>query len=286
MATRIIQPITKGNSVAKKDPAPKKKKCSDCGRLLDEKEFSLIETKGGEIRLSFCKDCERKGQEQATEDDKPIVEEEIKEELKKEEKKVEIVVEQPELSAEEEAKRLHEENVAKWGKGFDDDEYMILNTKLEQFTPYYPLKTAMHKEALMTYLKYAQLRDRAIINDDVDAADKWGKLAAKQAGDAKINPNQLSLADLSHGISNFGKITEAVEKATDIVSLLPKYIRAPRDEPDYYLWQTVNYLRRLTNMPEVEYADIYAFVNDKYKENHKTYEFLIKDENKKYKEPI
>ena len=284
MATRIIQPITKGTAVAKKEPTPKKKKCSECGKLLDEKEFSIIETKDGEIRLSFCKECEKKGQEEATEEQEPIVEEKV--EQKTEEKEVEPIKEEPIVSEEEKEEQLHLQNVAKWGKGFDDDEYAILNMKLEQFTPYYPLKTAMHKEALMTYLKYAQLRDRAIINDDVDAADKWGKLAAKQAGDAKINPNQLSLADLSHGISNFGKITEAVEKATDIVSLLPKYVRAPRDEPDYYLWQTINYLRRLANMPEVEYSDIYAFVSEKYKENYKTYEFLIKDDNKKYKEPI
>ena len=283
MATRIIQPITKGTAVAKKTPAPKRKKCSDCGKLLDEEQFSIIETKDGEIRLSFCKECEKKGQEQQAETEEPCVDEKIE---PKKEKIVEVVEEQQKLSKEEEEQKLHIQNVAKWGKGFDDDEYLILNTKLEQFTPYYPLKTAMHREALMTYLKYAQLRDRAIIENDVDAADKWGKLAAKQAGDAKINPNQLSLADLSHGISNFGKITEAVEKATDIVTLLPKYVRAPRDEPHYYLWQTINYLRRVSNMPEVEYADVYAFISEKYKENYKTYEFLIKDEDKKYKEPI
>lgn len=280
MATRIIQPITRGNAVANKTPVPKKQKCSVCGKVLDEKEFSIVETEDGEIRLSFCKECEKKSQEESTARRKG------REPKKVEEKIVEVVQEEKELSDEELKEQRHTQNVTKWGKGFDDDEYEILNTKLEQFTPYYPLKTAMHKEALMTYLKYAQLRDRAIINNDVDAADKWGKLASKQAGDAKINPSQLSLADLSHGISNFGKITEAVEKASDIVSLLPKYTRAPRDEPDYYLWQTVNYLRRLSNMPEVEYADIYAFVSEKYKENYKTYEFLIKEDNKKYKEPI
>lgn len=179
-----------------------------------------------------------------------------------------------------------EDSIAVWGKGFSQEDYQVLNTKLEQFRKHYPMRTAMHQEALITYLKYAQRRDKAIEEGNCDDADKWGKLAAKQAQDAKINPSQLSLADLSNGISNVGKIVEAVEKCSEIIPILPQFVRQPRDEVDYTIWLFVQYCQRLVNMPESTYSEIYSFVNEKYKINKKDYEFLIKEENKHYKEPI
>lgn len=186
----------------------------------------------------------------------------------------------------EKEKLEKQKNVDLWGKGFNTDEYRELNKKLTEFVKYYPLRTAMHQEALVTYLKYAKMRDKAIENDEVEEADKWGKLAAKQAQDAKINPSQLSIADLSNGISNVGKIVEAVEKVEDVIPILPQFVRQPRDEVDYTIWLYVQYCQRLTNMPESSYADIYKFVMEKYNHNKKDYEFLVKEENKNYKEPM
>ena len=200
------------------------------------------------------------------------------------EPKEEIVVEQKENNADKQSQK--QLNVDTWGNGFTDKEYEILNRKLNEFVKYYPLRTAMHREALITYLKYAQMRDKAIENDMVEEADKWGKLAAKQAQDAKINPSQLSLADLSNGIANVGKIVEAVEKVEDVIPILPQFIRQPRDEVDYTIWLYVQYCQRMTNMPECSYEDIYKFVLDKYNHNKKDYAFLVKEENKRYKETI
>ena len=143
---------------------------------------------------------------------------------------------------------IRKENEMLWGRGFKDEEYEVLNSKLEQFRKHYPMRTAMHQEALITYLKYAQRRDKAIEEGDSDDAETWGKLATKQAQDAKINPSQLSLADLSNGISNVGKIVEAVEKSSDIIPILPQFVRQPRDEVDYVIWQFINYNQRMVNM--------------------------------------
>lgn len=194
-----------------------------------------------------------------------------------------VEIEEDEKQKKQNQKQL---NVDTWGNGFTDKEYEILNRKLNEFVKYYPLRTAMHREALITYLKYAQMRDKAIENDMVEEADKWGKLAAKQAQDAKINPSQLSLADLSNGIANVGKIVEAVEKVEDVIPILPQFIRQPRDEVDYTIWLYVQYCQRMTNMPECSYEDIYKFVLDKYNHNKKDYAFLVKEENKRYKETI
>ena len=191
-----------------------------------------------------------------------------------------------EKEKEEKPQNHKQANVEMWGNGFTDKEYETLNKKLAEFVKYYPLRTAMHQEALVTYLKYAQMRDKAIENDMADDAERWGKLAAKQAQDAKINPSQLSLADLSNGISNFGKMVETVEKVEDVIPILPRFTRQPRDEVDYAIWLYVVYCQHMTNMPESSYEDIYKFVTEKYNHHKKDYEFLVKEENKHYKEPI
>ena len=220
-------------------------------------------------------------------DKKSKIDNATKEDIKVEQQKDDVVnAVTTEETPQEKAKREKKKNIELWGNGFTDKEYVVLNKKLSEFVKYYPLRTAMHQEALVTYLKYAQMRDKAIENDEVDEAEKWGKLAAKQAQDAKINPSQLSLADLSNGISNVGKIVEAVEKVEDVIPILPHFVRQPRDEVDYTIWLYVQYCQRLTNMPESSYADIYKFVMEKYNHNKKDYEFLVKEENKKYKEPM
>lgn len=169
-----------------------------------------------------------------------------------------------------------------FGIGFSERDYREMYRKYVSLQKNYPLRTEMHTEALVTYVKYAFKRDQAIANDDMDAAEKWGKLTAKQATDAKINPNQLSAADLSDGISNFSKLVEAVEKAQDIIPILPKYRQAPLDMVDYTIWQYVNYIRRLQNMPDIKYADLYKFLDEKYKENKDSLPFLKQDPNGHY----
>lgn len=169
-----------------------------------------------------------------------------------------------------------------FGYGFTESEYREMYRKFISLQNNYPLRTEMHKEALITYVKYAFKRDKAIADDDMDAADKWGKLCAKQATDARINPSQLSAADLSDGISNFSKIAEAVEREQDIIPILPKFKQQPQDVVDYTIWQYINYIRRLQNMPEVKYADIYKFMDEMYEANKKTLPFIEKEKNGHY----
>lgn len=171
-----------------------------------------------------------------------------------------------------------------FGSGFTPSEYVVMHKKYLQLQNNYPLRTEMHKEALVTYVKYGFKRDKAIASDDMDAADKWGKLAAKQASDAKINPNQLSAADLSEGISNFSKLVEAVERAQDIIPILPKYKETPLDKVDYTIWQYVNYIRRLQNMPDIKYSDLYKYLDEQFERNKKDLPYLTKEQNGHYDE--
>lgn len=162
-----------------------------------------------------------------------------------------------------------------FGDGFKISEYKQMYRRYKELENNYPVgRSAMHQEALVTYVKYAYKRDQAISEDDIEAADKWGKLASKQATDAKINPSQLSAADLSDGITNFSKIAEAVEREQDIIPLLPTY-NQPNDKIDYAIWQMVLYIRRLQNLPEITYAELYKFLADKYEENKSKLPFKL-----------
>jgi len=166
-----------------------------------------------------------------------------------------------------------------FGEGFTDKEYAELGLRFRTMQNNYPLRTAMHIEALSTYIKYAFKRDKAIAEDDIESADKWGKLAAKQATDAKINPSQLSAADLSEGMTSFSQLSSMVEKAEDIIPLLPKFIAKPHDRVDYTIWQYVNYIRDLEGKSLIKYADLYKFLLARYKENKDKLDFDFFDGN-------
>lgn len=147
-----------------------------------------------------------------------------------------------------------------FGYGFTESEYREIHRKFISLQNNYPLRTEMHKEALITYVKYAFKRDKAIADDDMDAADKWGKLCSKQATDAKINPSQLSAADLSDGITCFSQLAQAVEKEIDVVPILNEYIERPRDRVDYTIYMIIDYLRDLEGKSHIDYKDVYQYI--------------------------
>lgn len=181
---------------------------------------------------------------------------------------IEQEIEQPiydEISELEEAKEL-------FGKGFERQAYLEMNKRLNELRNNYAYdRSAMHKEALITYVKYAYKRDEAIANDDMDSADKWGKLAAKQANDAKINPSQLSQADLSEGLTCFSQLSQAVEREVDIIPHLKKYTERPLDRIDYTIYMIMDYLRDLEGKPHIEYKDVYQYIFNQKDRNSKKF---------------
>lgn len=207
---------------------------------------------------------------------KPEEKEIIKEEIINEE-------EQLDTKSEELGKDLSIEDYKDlFGDGFNERDYKKMYKRYELLQNNYPLRTEMHREALATYTKYAFKRDQAIAEDDVEAADKWGKLASKQATDAKINPNQLSAADLSDGMTCFSQVSSTVEKAQDIIPLLNKFIEKPQDRVDYTIWQYVNYCRHLEGKPLIQYKDLYQFLKKRYEEYKMDYSFLFDEGDGKF----
>ena len=155
----------------------------------------------------------------------------------------------------------------KWGLGYSDTELLLFEKKHKMFRNNYKEKTAMHREALFNYIRYRVKEEMATAEGNVKEAKEWGALASKAATDAKINPSQLSKADLSDGLSTFSELSEAVEKEVDIISILPKFKYRPNDAIDFNIWCYINYMRDLSGLPLCDYEDIYKFY-DKRKEDY------------------
>lgn len=164
--------------------------------------------------------------------------------------------------------------IDKWGFGYSDEELYSFERKYNLLKNNYPEKTAMHTESLLTYIRYRVKEELATAKGDVAEAQKWGQLADKASERAKLNPSQLSKADLSGGLNGFGELVRAVEQAVDIVPILPKFKKKPQDAIDWTLWCYINYVRRLKNLPDAEYEDIWKF----YDERKKEYELKSEDD--------
>lgn len=155
----------------------------------------------------------------------------------------------------------------KWGLGYSDTELLLFEKKHKMFRNNYKEKTAMHREALFNYIRYRVKEEMATAEGNVKEAKEWGALASKAATDAKINPSQLSKADLSDGLSTFSELSEAVEKEVDIIPILPKFKYRPNDAIDFNIWCYINYMRDLSGLPLCDYEDVYKFY-DKRKDDY------------------
>jgi hypothetical protein len=162
----------------------------------------------------------------------------------------------------------------KWGMGYDPEEYEAFERKYLALKNNYPEKTAMHTEALLNYIRYRCKEEMATAKKDVKEAKEWGALANSAATAAKINPSQLSAADLADGLSTFGQLTRAVERAVDIIPILPHFKEKPQDKVDFTLWCYINYIRDLKGLPLCDYKDIYKFYEERKKDYENRFDFL------------
>ncbi|QWU13390.1 hypothetical protein SAMN04487895_10356 [Paenibacillus sophorae] len=161
--------------------------------------------------------------------------------------------------------------INKWGNGFKPEEYLAFERKYNFIKKDYPVNKAMHVEALKKYCRYAVKEEFSLSSNNIKDAETWSKLASKAAEDAKINPKQLSKSDLTDGVDSFGELTKAVEKAVDIIPILPRFIERPQDKVDVTLWCYINYVRDLESLPPVSYKEIYEF----YEQRKRDYEDQI-----------
>ena len=158
---------------------------------------------------------------------------------------------------------ITDEIVELFGEGYTRAEYKKMVKKYNDMTKTYVVQTNLHKEALLTYVRFKVKEEIATARGDVAEAQKWYQAAQDAAEKAKLTPRQLSKEDLQGGIVNFSDIFTAVEGAKERIKIFPEFRYQPKDAADFIIWCYVNYERNLNNMPEVPYKDIYKFYDDK-----------------------
>jgi hypothetical protein len=149
--------------------------------------------------------------------------------------------------------------INRWGEGFQPEEYRNFERKYKKLTKGYKEKTALHSERLDTYIILKVKEEMATAKGDVTEAEKWAKLAQKDAQDAKLNISQLSKSDITGGIDLLPQLVEAFEQYASLIPLLPKVLEQPYDDADLIIWANVNYLRHLEDKPFIQYRDIWNF---------------------------
>lgn len=159
-----------------------------------------------------------------------------------------------------------DEIIELFGDGYTPSEYKKMLKKYEDMSKTYVVQTNLHKEALLTYVRFKVKEEIATANGDVVEAAKWYQAAQDAAEKAKLTPRQLSKEDLQGGVANFGDIFTMVEGQKERISIFPEFRYQPKDSADFIIWCYVNYERKLNNMPEASYKDIYAFYDKKKEE--------------------
>ncbi|MGD7047074.1 hypothetical protein FZC83_02320 [Rossellomorea marisflavi] len=168
-----------------------------------------------------------------------------------------------EVSADE---TISDDLLSKWGENYTPEEIRAFERKYSMLKNNYQEKTAMHTEALLTYIRYRVKEELATSIGDSKSAKEWGTLAKDAATAAKINPSQLSKSDLSDGLDTFGQLVRSVEQAVDIIPILPRFKEQPQDKVDFTIWCYINYIRDLQSLPLATYEEVYAFYNERIKE--------------------
>lgn len=149
----------------------------------------------------------------------------------------------------------------KWGKGFDPQEYKLLEQEYDKLEKFLPKKTELHIEALKKYVIYSLKEKTALAKGDLKEVKEWNTLADKAADNAQLKIKQLS-DNFGAEVDGFAKLVEAVEEYDSVIPVLPKVRKMPYDDIDFLIWEVVNYSRRLEGKPETSYEEVYQFIDD------------------------
>lgn len=153
-----------------------------------------------------------------------------------------------------------------FGEGYTRLEYKKMVKKYKEMSKTYVIQTSIHKEALVTYVRFKVKEEIATARGDVVEAQKWYSAAQNAAEQGKLTARSISKEDLQGGIVNFSDIFAAVEGTKERIKIFPEFKYQPKDAADFIIWCYVNYERNLNNLPEVKYSDIYKFYDKKKQE--------------------
>lgn len=155
---------------------------------------------------------------------------------------------------------------SKW-LGFSLQESIMFEKKYQELVRNYEIKTASHDEFLKLACVSSVKGNLSMAKGDVTEAQKWMTIFKDMTSAGKLQPQQMSKADLSGGLNNFGEFYKSVEQAKGVIEILPEFKRQPRDDADFVIYCLVQYIRRLKGMQDIKYEDIWEFYEEIAKAN-------------------
>lgn len=154
----------------------------------------------------------------------------------------------------------------KWGNMWPKEELIAFEDFYQEFTKTMSLTTAQQVEfAIIASINNVKAK-KAISEGDISNAKKYMEMFQDATKAGKLQPAQLTKLDLQGGLNTFGELLKRVEQALDIIPILPQFVMQPQDDVDFTIWCYVNYIRNLQGLPECEYKDIYAYIEQRKKD--------------------
>ncbi len=151
--------------------------------------------------------------------------------------------------------------IVKWGKGFEPEQYMMLEDLYQNLFNSYDIDNRSQEEYLKTACLYQLRNIEAIRSGNAQEATKWGGLFDSYMASGKLKPNQLSESDKMGGVTNFATFFQYIEKSNDFIPTFPDLIL---DDVDYAIFMYINYNRELMGMPLIHLGEVKDFMTYDY----------------------
>jgi hypothetical protein len=140
-----------------------------------------------------------------------------------------------------------------WGKGFQDDEYELLQRKYEQYTDNYPSKAIQEVNLIKTICMLEVLRERAIVKNDQKAFENLTNQISKRMEELNVLPSKMSKYGEDDNLS-YGTLIAKVEKNEPIPDVHQEY-----DDVDRIKWWLNRYflnpIKKLINNDSTPYTE-------------------------------
>lgn len=160
-------------------------------------------------------------------------------------------------------KEVSDELYRKWGRGFEPDEILDFEDLYNEWIDSYKIQTPMHESFLKMAIIYNVKATRAVANGNISEAEKYQKMFKDATSGGKLQPQQMSRADLGDSIDSFSQLVKKIEMSVDVIPILPRFLEKPKDKVDVCLWAFVNYVRNLKGLPDIEYKEMFKWYEDR-----------------------
>lgn len=150
----------------------------------------------------------------------------------------------------------------RWGDEYKTKELVKFERKYLELRKNYEIKTASHDEFLRHACIASIKANDCMARNDADGSKVWFGIFKDMTSAGKLQPSQMSKADLSGGLNSFSEFFKTVEQSRSVIDILPTMYETPRDKADLVVYCLVQYVRRLKGLQDVEYKDIYKFYEE------------------------